>query len=275
MRRTTLALAAIACGSLGTAAQASVLYATNYAGSTPLYTLDQSTGAASSVGGALTNIGDLTSWGSTLYGVTLLGNSLVTIDPATGAQLTSVAITGTRAGEITSIAADPLTGTLYGNTTPGFGDTGGVGDRLYTIDPLTGAATLVGASGAIGFSNTYALGFTQSGLLYGISDDSDELIVIDLVTGAGTAIGAVSLSLSFDIASRPEDDIMFALDSSSGSLWTLDLATAAATLVGAWSGPTNLAGLAFLADEVPEPAMLGLFGFGLGLLALRRRRRPV
>ena len=78
-------------------------------------------------------------------------NQLVTFDSATpGTISTSVAITGLQGGEtILGIDYRPANGQLYA-----LGST----SRLYQINPLSGAATQVGASGA----------FTLSGTAFGV-----------------------------------------------------------------------------------------------------------
>jgi sugar lactone lactonase YvrE len=155
---------------------------------------------------------------------------------------------------------------LFGNTTDAFGATGG--DALYSIDPVTGAATLIGR---IGFSNVFALGFDNSGALFGVSDASDELIGISTASGLGALVGPTGLSNSFDIAARPEDGVMFLADSGTSSLYTIDTATGATKLVGPYGSTTNVVGLAF-SPVVPEPTTLVLVGGGLLLLGLRRSR---
>lgn len=252
----------------------SILYGVNYAGTTPLYTIDQTSGAAISVGGALVDIGDLTSnQVDTLWGVTLPPsggtgvNDLVSIDPLTGAVLSSVALTGTRAGNITSLAYNPLSAKLYGNTTPFYGDPDG--DRLYEIDPLTGSVALIGE---IGFEEIYALAFDQLGTLFGISNGGT-LLSIDTGTGAGTSIAAGLGGGLFDMASRPEDNVMF-LTVGFGSLGTIDTTTGVIDTRGGYGGPGNVVGLAFLGERViPEPATLALCGMGLLAWGLRGRPR--
>jgi PEP-CTERM motif len=267
-RLTQLAAAAAVLLSAGLA-QASALYATSFGGATSqLYTVDPTTGAVALVGTVDAQVGDLTSLGgSTLMGVDLGSrNALVTIDPLTGGLLSTVGITGAR-GAITSIAADPTTGKLYGNTTTGFGGD----DQLYLIDPTSGVATLLGA---IGFRDVYALGFTQGGELLGISNSTEQLLSLSVLSGLGTAIGATGSNLQYDIASRPEDDLLFGLSSLDMGLKTYDTTTGAASAVGPYGVSVNLAGLAFLGSAtVPEPSTLAILGLGLAGLGVTRRRR--
>jgi PEP-CTERM motif-containing protein len=256
---------------LSTAAGASELFATTYTGDTSdLYMVNQSTGAISLVGSTGVNFGDLTSTNSQLLGVDLTNNALWTINPSTAAASNEVLISGTN-GDITSLAWDPVTHVLYGNTTSGFGGA----DQLYSINATTGAATLVGD---IGSANVYALGFSQTGVLLGESDATVDLLSISTATGAGTDIGPTGLSGNYDLASRPGDDVVFGLGSSTYGLYTYNTGTGATTLVGAYGEDVNLAGLAFLpAGGVPEPATWAMMivGFGgLGFVAYRRSRNP-
>jgi hypothetical protein len=267
----SMILAALSAATISTPAfAASTLYGTHYAAAQPLYIADQATGALSAVGGALANIGDLTSSGNALYGVTLGGNnSLVRIDQATGSVLSTVAITGTRAGEITSIAYDIVTGRFFGNTTPGFGDA--AGDRLYQIDPLTGAAALIGA---VGFSDVFGLAFDNSGKLFGVEENTGNFISIDAATGAGSLISALGKSTGwYDLAARPEDNVMFISQAADEQLYTIDLTTGSTTLVGAYNLSSNIAGLAFLSG-VPEPATWAMMMAGFGCVGFSMRRRP-
>ena len=251
-------------------ANASTLFASDYFGSaTTLYTANQSTGALTAVGGTTRNVGDLASNATTLFGVTLTTNNLVTIDPTTGGILSSIAVTGTRSGQITSLAFNTLTNTLYGNTTTGFGATSG--DALYSINVATGLASFIGS---IGFDNVYALAADTTGALFGISDASNEFIRINSGTGLGTLISDIGSTGWFDMAARPEDNVMFLSDAYTASLYTINTTTGAKTLTGAYGTASNIAGLAFLGGAVPEPSTWGmmLFGFGLVGSVLRRRR---
>lgn len=282
MIRSFVRLAAAAVAALGLAAppaSATELFSVDFSGPATLYRMDQVGGTAVAVGPVgYDRVGDLTSdtrqGSATLWGVRI-GDSdeidrLLTIDPVTGAAVDVKPITIDTGGafqgdpgHMTSIAFDPVTGVLYGNTTVGFG---APFDALYRIDPATGNANFIGR---ITFENVYSLGFAQDGTLYGIADATDELISISVLSGNGSFIANMQVGFAFDIASRPEDDEMFLVDSGSNFLYTMDVTNGALTGVGDYGTPLNLVGLAF--SQVPEPGTLVLVTGGLALLARRRR----
>jgi hypothetical protein len=273
-------LLAIGLASLAAPAFATELFSVDFPGAATLYNMDQTNGAATPIGAGVgaDRVGDLTSdtraGSATMWGVRIAEgdalDALLTIDPATGAATGSVPITiaptvaGAPPGHMTSIAFDVVTGALYGNTSVAFG---APFEALYRIDPLTGNTTFIGR---ITFDNVFALGFDQLGNLFGVADATDELISISLASGNGTFIANMQTGLTFDIASRPEDDVMFAIDSGTGTLYTMDTSNGALTGVGPY-GPINLVGLAF--SPIPEPGTLVLLGSGVALLAGRRRTR--
>jgi hypothetical protein len=79
--------------------------------------------------------------GATLYLSSRNGNSLYTIDPLTGAILTTTAIVGLPGGTtgILGLATDPATGILYA-----IANGGQAARSLGTINPATGAFTQIG-----------------------------------------------------------------------------------------------------------------------------------
>lgn len=270
--------ATIALAFLTSTAVASTLYGTSYTpGSVSyLYEINMSTGALTLVHSTgLNDIGDLTSdQVSTIWGIQLTTDDLVTINPMTGVGTLGPTITGTglsAGAPIASIAWDPVTDTLYGNSSTGYGATA---DTLYSINPVTGVATLIGR---LGFSDVYALGFGQNGTLYGM-EDADEmggLININLTTGAGTLVGDSGLGGPFDIASDPAGSGYYVADGNTFALYNVNVATGAATEVGSYEAYQNIAGLAFIGSSgasSPEPGSAVLLGVGLGLVAFGRRR---
>jgi hypothetical protein len=251
---------------------ASELYSIEFSSGTGFYTMNQATGAKTLVGNTgITSTGDLTSdEKSTIWTNDMTNDNLLTVNPATGAITSTIGIRAVTGAPIpiVSLAFDTVTDALYGNTAVGFGGT--TNDTLFRIDPVTGDATLIGT---IGFNEVYALGFDQSGTLFGISQSRSALLKISTSTGAGSMVAPVTLAAPYDLAFRPEDNKMFVADSNPGtfSLYTMDPTTGAATLVGPYGGSgTNLVGLAFL---TPEPGTIGLVLVGLGLLGRKAHSR--
>jgi len=258
------------------ALHAATLYGTEFAASTPLYTLDQTSGAlGAGAASGVDNIGDLASSGNdtSVWGVRIPSNSLYRFDAATGATLSSVAISGTLtpAGapeNIVSIAYDAKAGVLYGNSAQSFGGS----NNLYTINTGTGVATLVGN---LQVDKMYALAFDSvGGFLYGASGETSDqsfLWKINPFTATANSVAALRTAGNFDLAFRPGDNALFMASSGSNSLYTVDKVTGVTTLVGPYGSTTNIAGLAF---AVPEPETYALMLVGLcavGCAAGRRR----
>ena len=257
-------------------ASGSDLFGVEFSGPTDLFKINQASGLVSSVGpSGQDNLGDLTSdtrpGSERLWGVRIASSELFEFNPATGAA-TSAALLDSP-DKMVSIAFDPVGGKLYGNTSAGFG---APFDALYEINPATGSTTFIGR---ILFDNVFALGFDQSGKLFGVSDATDDLISINTATGNGTFIADLSVAFAFDLASRPEDGVMFLADSGTFSLYTVDTSTGALGLVGGYGGFPNVVGLAFMPGSavVPEGSTYlagGLLGGMLvGARFLRRRRQ--
>jgi hypothetical protein len=161
-------------------------------------------------------------------------SQLLRLNPATGAILSSVAISdGTNPISIADLALNPLTGLLYGVRAPN-DQLGGEG-RLYTINPSTGLATLVGDTGHFFAS----IAFGPNGALYLEAAD------LDFVTGNLTNIGlrrinpANAQQLSFvptvdflgALAVRPEDGVIFGDNGDFAQLFTVNPTTGAETLI--------------------------------------------
>lgn len=132
---------------------------------------------------------------------------------------------------------------------------GNAPSNLYTFDPLTGAATLVGATG---FSHVTGLAIDPTtGNLFGhVSDIGSaggvQLISIDKNTGAGTLIGSSGHQIP-DMTFRADGQLfgwaeVNASFTDSDFLVTIDKITGSATKVGVNGTGTFQTGLSFAPD---------------------------
>ena len=131
----------------------------------------------------------------TLYSVDVNSNLVRTVDPVTGATLSSVAILlpGATVTRANGLASHPTTGELFALVGV-IGDPactssgGGQQRRLVKVNPVTGAATNVGQTG-----DCFAgLAFHTNGTLYGITGDGaatpSALFTIDTTTAHPTSL---------------------------------------------------------------------------------------
>ncbi|OAN18006.1 hypothetical protein A3K86_03545 [Photobacterium jeanii] len=187
--------------------------------SSTLYSIDFATGTGTAIGGigavGFNDVEGISFFGSTLYGIDDSSNSLITIDTATGVGTSvgglGVSITNPGfaisssglaiAGDNNDLwTVDLTTGAATSlNSSVGFDLEGltflgevlfGVDtseDSLYTINTMTGVATLVGAGGTLtGLSPEAAL--ATDGISLFAADDDGDYFKIDPLTGAATII---------------------------------------------------------------------------------------
>jgi hypothetical protein len=217
-------------------------------------TINQDTGAGTLVGHP-DSVPGLTGLvfdnSGTLYGTTISGplgtgrfSELVRIDRGSGEQ-TGPAVTITANNlpiSITDLALQPGTNTLYGTS---LSEDDSI-NSIYTIDPATGVATLVGRTGVIGAT----IAFGPDGTLYQTSAIFDDAgFVAGYLNTLNPDTGAVlTTSDPFTtehvggLAVRPTDGVIFASGGDAGRLWTLS-PTGTQTFLGL----TNVGGVGDLA----------------------------
>lgn len=197
-------------------------------------------------------------------------SQLLRLNPTTGLSLGSVSISdGTNQISIADLALQPGTGKLFGIRGPN-DQLGGQG-LLYTINAITGLATLVGNTGDFFGS----LAFAPNGTLYMSSADLDfagNFINIGVKTLNPLNAAQLSFIATTDffgaLAVRPEDSALFGGNGDFAQLFQINPTTGAETLIGG-TGRTFVGDLAF--QPVPEPASLALVAAGSLVLLLRRQ----
>jgi hypothetical protein len=260
-----------------------------------LVTIDQSTGGVTVVGhpsgvARLTGIAVDTSgalFGSTIGAIPFppppqpSTSTLIRINPTTGALLSTVGpITdgpGGPAISIADLAEQPGTGKLFGVLSPISGST--TLGNVYSINKLTGVATLIGSTGH--FFDSIA--FAPNGSLYATAADLGSQgaeinpLLLKLNPSNAKVISSVKTDAFYGaLGVRPTDGQIFAGNGDGAQIFTLDTATGAATPLPQTTG-TNFVGdidFASRSAAVPLPtAVLGALPTMLVLLVARRRIR--
>ncbi|HEX7769232.1 MAG TPA: hypothetical protein VF422_04300 [Dokdonella sp.] len=158
-------------------------------------------------------------------------NAFVRVDTATGV-ITDVATATNSLGEgWTSLDYDSTTGNLYATSSACGSDS-----HLWTMNPATGASTLVGSIGS--GTCIVAMAVSPDGLMYGIDIINDALFAIDKTTGTGTLIGSIGFNANYaqDMTFDQATGVLYYAGFDGGSftdqIYTVDLATGATTAVG-------------------------------------------
>jgi Ca2+-binding RTX toxin-like protein len=181
----------------------------------------------------------------TLYGADGSGgqtSNLYELDPESGGIVRTIGPIGL---SVTGLAIDPKTHELYGVTGAEDVDTP---SYLIKVDKATGAATSIGDELDGTSSGAADITFTSDRTLFGWSEDSDDLVTINLSTGAATVVGESGQGTAGSgISASSSDTLFFTGENDDGALQTIDretgLPTDVATLDGTAS--TRINALAF------------------------------
>jgi hypothetical protein len=174
---------------------------------------------------ALASLAPLSAVADTLYAATVrtgsggsesITGSLYTVNLGSGSAtfIAPLRLDGRAPIGITGMAAHPVTGLMYGITSPLSGDHP---QSLVTLDPNTGNATLVGALRFPGSD----IAFNKAGILFTWLPATSQLGIVNLTTGAVTPIGPPSAAGT--IAGLAVDQHGTAFITPSGAGGTLDI----------------------------------------------------
>lgn len=169
-----------------------------------------------------------------LYAVDNQNDRLVRLDPTTGATIGTLG-SFLPALQIEGLAFHPITGQAFASDNT----------RLWTIDMVTGAATLIGDSSVSGMAS---LAFNASGgSLYFLSCHDQNLYTINPGTAVATLIGATGLNCPLGLTLRTDNDKMYTVDWAGGQamgLYEVNLTNASVTFVGTMAGGFQIEGIA-------------------------------
>ena len=207
----------------------------------------------------------------TLYGMGtfasgVFANSLIRIDPVTGAA-TRIGATGLIDIFEGDLDFDPVTGRLYGvQNVPGRG----ANRDLFEINPASGAASRIGTITQGG--DLSAMAFDNAGRLFVLDTADTRLLQVDPATAA--VIRATPIAQDWNQTAgmdfQPGTGVLFVAEGLTDQLYTLDTTRGAVQVVGPLgAGPDEVAGLRF----VPEPGGAVLLALVAGLPLFRPRLR--
>ena len=267
-------LTAVGTMLVASSASASLIYGVNLRGSAnQLFSTDTGGFVAgfSTIGGAMpagTFAIDMDPTATTLWAVMFDGlNTYGTINTSTGVFTAAGTLSGPPATDnISGLSVDPTTGDWY------LSALGGGLATLYRGNIATGSFSAVGD---IGFGLNIDLAIDSQGNAYGMDIAVDELISINLATGAGTLVGPTGINTNF----AQGMDFDYSTDTLYATMYTgggtgvfasISTATGLATVLDV-TDSLNAEMEMVVAVPIPAPGALALLG--LGALVSRRRRR--
>ena len=128
---------------------------------------------------------------------------------------------------VTAMDFHPTTGVLYGTTATRTGCCPASGRELITIDPATGAGTLVGPTNDADGVNHLIPGVTFVGdVLYGTDGPGNNLVTIDVTSGLVTVVaGGRPLGPGGAFAADAAGANVYYMTENTSTLWSVDVST--------------------------------------------------
>ncbi len=187
---------------------------------------------------------------------------LYTLDPATGAVLTTVGLLHDAAGNnygMTGLKYHPTTGIFYGATTTSSPTNP---NYLVIVDPATALVTPIGPFGVGGYITDLAIDPT-TGIMYGVSGNNQKFYTINTATGQAVQTGSTGIAFQNGGAlAADRTGALFGITttplSAPTSFYSYDKTTGMATLIGL----TGLGNFVLGADFSPSNVFYGMEGNG-------------
>jgi hypothetical protein len=188
---------------------------------------------------------------------------LITVDPAT-ALVTPIGSFGLifPYRTMSDLAFDSTSGNMYA--------VGANNTNFYSVNQLTGAATLIGAN-VISAQTGGGLAANSAGTIYGEDyTSSDKLYTYNKTTGSATLVADSGPAVEFNALAFDSADTLYGVDKITRDLFTIDTTSGAVTDLGFTAA--NMDALAFELPSVPEPSTTFFGALAAFTVILRRNR---
>lgn len=259
-RTSATLIAAVALPFLSLSANASPTVYMQTAPGGPFGTINLGTGAFTAIGTPTVGLSGLGEYGGTVYAGSYLGDTatLYTVDTSTGA-VTPVGAPTTLPGGMD----------LFGSTLSGLYGISYTNADLYSFNPTTGAATLIGPTGAP-VTGTTGLSDNSGALYYSSGYD---VYSVNTTTGAATELGAMGGGIELGALIQIGGVEYAGEDSPAVTVDTLNITDGAATVGSAVTGTgSTFWGLAVIPQSTPDAMPMWILGPVLAALAAVRRK---
>jgi len=227
---------------------------------------------------------------------TLAASLFSPLAPSGGNQI-MIDLTGVTAVSQSTLSTPDYTITFSTDFTPGQGIVQGAGGAGYAV-PVAGETSGTAEYLTGGFDSTFTTGIPDSGnyfstgagntitvafatpqtslaLLWGSIDIGNTLTLSDGFTVTGSDVQAAAAGFVANGFQGPGGSAYVVIDSSSSfTSFSATSSVISFEFAGVAAATSPFVGIRPDVDPVPEPGTVVLFGTGLGIVAILRRRRP-